>query len=138
LGATSTVLISKDETPEQTSRQVIKALGQTADVSIDCAGFQSTVSVAVIATKPGGVLVITGLGQTEVSIPLIALHRELDIRGVFRYKNTWPICRQFLEEGKIDVKRLITHRFPLERALEAFEVAKSGQGIKVIIDFQMK
>ena len=39
-----------------------------------------------------------------------------------------------LTEKKIDVKKLVTHRFPLEKSLEAFHVAKSGAGIKVIID----
>jgi L-iditol 2-dehydrogenase len=39
-----------------------------------------------------------------------------------------------IQEKKIDVKKLVTHRFPLERTLDAFEVARSGAGIKVIID----
>jgi L-iditol 2-dehydrogenase len=36
--------------------------------------------------------------------------------------------------GKIDVKPMITHRYTLEQSLEAFEMAKSGQGVKVMID----
>lgn len=37
--------------------------------------------------------------------------------------------------GAVNVKRLITHNFTLENALEAFEVAKNGTGgaIKVMI-----
>ena len=54
--------------------------------------------------------------------------------GIFRYKDTWPLCIEFLRSGKIDVKPLITHRFSLDEAVEAFEVVKRGDGIKVMID----
>jgi L-iditol 2-dehydrogenase len=135
LGATCTVTIDTKEDAENTVKKVVAALGQMPDYTIDCAGFQSTITLGLLATKPGGAVIIAGMGQSSVTIPLIAATvREVDIKGIFRYKNTWPLCRQLLEEGKIDVKKLITHRFPLEKALDAFEVAKSGEGIKVIID----
>lgn len=135
LGATATVLLKSNEPVEETAKRVEEALGQMPDYTIDCVGFESTITLGLLATKPGGALILTGMGQATVSIPLIsATCREVDIRGVFRYKNTWPLCLQLLQEGKIDLKKLVTHRYPLEKTLEAFEMAKSGQGIKVVID----
>ena len=46
------------------------------------------------------------------------------------------LSMKFFEQvssGLVDVKPLITHRFKLEEVVKAFEVAKSGEGIKVII-----
>lgn len=63
--------------------------------------------------------------------------REVDVIGIFRYKNTWPLCLEFLRSGKIDVKPLITHRFGFSQkeVEEAFETsARGGDAIKVMFN----
>lgn len=40
--------------------------------------------------------------------------------------------------GKINVKPLVTHHFSMEETLEAYEVARKGAGIKVMIHVQPK
>lgn len=57
--------------------------------------------------------------------------------GIFRYRNTWPLCIELLRTGKIDVKPLITHRFKFtkEGVEEAFETsARGGNAIKVMFN----
>ncbi|TQD81663.1 hypothetical protein C1H46_032759 [Malus baccata] len=70
------------------------------------------------------------------TVPLTpAAAREVDVVGVFRYKNTWPLCLEFLRSGKIDVKPLITHRFGFteKEVEEAFATsARGGNAIKVM------
>lgn len=63
--------------------------------------------------------------------------REVDVIGIFRYKNTWPLCIEFITSGKIDVKPLITHRFGFSQkeVEEAFETsARGGTAIKVMFN----
>lgn len=38
-----------------------------------------------------------------------------------------------LASKAVNVKPLVTHRFPLEKALEAFETARKGTGLKVML-----
>ena len=82
----------------------------------------------------GGVVVLVGLGQPLVSLPIVnAAIREIDIRGVFRYANCYPAALSLIATGRIDVKALITHRFQIGESVQAFEMAESGQAIKVMV-----
>lgn len=68
---------------------------------------------------------------------VVVVDREVDVVGVFRYKNTWPLCLEFLTSGKIDVKPLITHRFGFSQkeVEDAFETsARGSNAIKVMFN----
>ncbi|KAK5778023.1 hypothetical protein PVK06_045990 [Gossypium arboreum] len=79
-----------------------------------------------------------GVHAITMTVPLTpAAAREVDIIGIFRYKNTWPLCIELLRSGKIDVKPLITHRFGFSQkeVEEAFETsARGGDAIKVMFN----
>ncbi|XP_057950511.1 sorbitol dehydrogenase-like [Malania oleifera] len=115
-----------------------KVMGGRVDVTFDCAGFEKTVSTALSATSAGGKVCLVGMGHNEMSVPLTpAAAREVDVVGIFRYKNTWPLCLEFLRSGKIDVKPLITHRFGFSQkeVEEGFETsARGGNAIKVMFN----
>ncbi|KAG5533744.1 hypothetical protein RHGRI_027808 [Rhododendron griersonianum] len=137
LGADETIQVSADI--QDVCEEVVKiqnAMGANVDLSFDCVGFSKTMSVALNATRAGGKVCLVGMGQSEMTIPLTpAAAREVDIVGIFRYTNTWPLCIEFMESGKIDVKPLITHRFEFrqEQVEEAFETsARGGNAIKVM------
>ena len=56
MGADSTILISKEETPEQVAARVVVATVVAPHASIDCAGFQSTISVGLLVCLPVAVI----------------------------------------------------------------------------------
>lgn len=57
-----------------------------------------------------------------------SLLREVDLIGVFRYANTYPDAIALLASGQLgDVGQMISQRYPLDRANEAFEDMKRGK-----------
>ncbi|CZT16670.1 probable sorbitol dehydrogenase [Ramularia collo-cygni] len=117
------------------------------DVVFECTGVPSCVQAGIYATKPGGRLMLVGMGHPIQTLPLgAAALREVDIVGVFRYANTYKesidiVLQAMKSSDGPDFSKLITHRFAgLEEAVKAFEMAgktKDAEGklvIKVIID----
>ncbi|KAL0821323.1 hypothetical protein ABMA28_005916 [Loxostege sticticalis] len=137
LGADATLLVTRDASEPDLVRQVHELLGNHPDVSFDASGANATVRMCMMATKSGGVAVLVGMGSPEQTVPLAgALAREVDIRGIFRYVNEYPIALSMVAGGQIDVKPLVTHHFSMEETLQAYEVARQGAGIKVMIHVQ--
>jgi threonine dehydrogenase-like Zn-dependent dehydrogenase len=60
---------------------------------------------------------------------------QISLDFLYRYSNQYPKAIRVVSGGLIDLKPLVTHRFPLNRATEAFEVASdpSKGAIKVQI-----
>jgi L-iditol 2-dehydrogenase len=58
----------------------------------------------------------------------------VDIRGVFRYCNTYPAAMRLA--SSVDLSALVTHRFTLEEAVKAFDAfhSREVESLKVIID----
>jgi len=136
LGADFILKVDPATSGEELAKQVEGILGVMPDMSIECSGAESSIKLAILATKSGGCVQLVGLGAAEVKLPVVnAAVREVDIRGVFRYANCYPAALALVASGKVDVKKLITHRYKLEETLQAFETAKTGAGgaIKVMI-----
>ncbi|VFR02790.1 unnamed protein product [Cuscuta campestris] len=139
LGADEVIKVSTNIQDVAAEIEKIKeATGAGIDVSFDCAGFDKTMTTALGATRSGGKVCLIGMGHEHMTIPLAATAaREVDVIGVFRYKNTWPLCIELMRSGKIDVKPLITHRFGFSQreVEEAFEAsARGGNAIKVMFN----
>uniref|UniRef100_A0A3P8RBY5 Sorbitol dehydrogenase n=1 Tax=Astatotilapia calliptera TaxID=8154 RepID=A0A3P8RBY5_ASTCA len=134
LGADFLLTVRRGDGAQQLAKSVEEMLGAQPHITIECTGVESCIQTAIYATRSGGVVVLVGLGSELATVPLInAAVREVDIRGVFRYCNTWPMAIAMLASGKVNVKPLVTHRFPLEQAVQAFETTRQGLGIKVML-----
>jgi len=99
------------------------------------------VQIGIFLAKHGGTFVAVGMGAPNVQIPIVtALVKELSIKGSFRYgPGDYQTAIKLAADGKVDLKPLVTHRFPFTEAVEAFNATKNGKGpddkgvIKVII-----
>ena len=116
-----------------------------ADLIFECTGVESCVQAGIYASKPGGRLMLVGMGVPVQTLPISAAAlREVDICGVFRYANTYMDGVALVSEKKAGIaslETLVTHRFRgLENATEAFTMAgrtTDDEGklvIKVVIE----
>jgi L-iditol 2-dehydrogenase len=106
------------------------------DVAFEAAGVQDAVDAAFAAVLPGGKVILAGIPDKEETSfsASIARRKGLTIKLVRRMKHTYPRAIELVSNGLVDVRSLVTHRFPLEQAGEAFRVAERREGLKVIID----
>lgn len=113
-------------------------LGEGPDVVIDATGAQPCIQAGINLCKKGGVYVQAGMGRENVTIPLTnALIRDVTIRGSIRYTaGVYERAVELVASGKVEPKKLITHRYRFEQAEEAFEtVRRGGEGVlKVMIE----
>jgi L-idonate 5-dehydrogenase len=95
----------------------------TFDVLYECSGAEPALRAAIMAMRPGGVVVQLGLGG-DMSLPMQALTtKELRLVGSFRFHEEFFTGVSLMQKGLIDVKPLITHSLPVDDAIEAFEIA---------------
>ncbi len=106
------------------------------DVLFECSGAAVALASAVPALRPGATVVQLGLGG-DMTLPMQAMTaKELQLKGSFRFHAEFPKAVQMMQRGRLDVTPLITHRLPIDRATEAFELASDRtQAIKVNITF---
>jgi L-idonate 5-dehydrogenase len=109
-----------------------------ADVSLDSSGSHRGLASAIRGTRRGGRVVMVGLLPTgDQPVPMsLAITRELELVGSFRFNDEIDEVIEALADGSLVVDHVITHEFPLEQAMEAFEVAKDASGSsKVLLRF---
>ncbi|KAF2470735.1 GroES-like protein [Lindgomyces ingoldianus] len=115
------------------------------DAVFECTGVPSCLQAAIYANRPGGKVLIIGMGTPIQTLPISAAAlREVDLVGVFRYANTYPTGIEVVSKKDPDYpdfSKIVTHRYRgLESAEAAFEMAaktKDDKGnlvIKVVIE----
>jgi L-iditol 2-dehydrogenase len=116
-------------------REAMMADKRGLDVVFEVAGENDAVEMAVAAACPGGKVILVGIpadDQTSFTAS-VARRKGLTLKLVRRMKFTYPRAIQLVKSGKVNVRLLVTHTFPLENAAEAFAIATRRDGLKVII-----
>lgn len=138
MGADSTYLIRKAVRPEVCAEEISRLYRnqRKPDITLECSGAEPSVRTGIFATHHGGVMVCIGIGPDDVTVPLvIAGMHEVDIKGIYCYANCYPTAISLVASGKINVKPLVTHRYKLQEALQAFQTCRTQKdgSIKVMV-----
>ena len=129
--------VGADHTLQAGEAEAIAAV--QADVVIESSGSHHGLASAIGGAARGGTVVMVGLlptGPQPVLISL-AITRELDLRGSFRFNHEIDDVITALADGTLHISPVITHEYPLSQGLEAFETARnSAESGKVLLNFQ--
>ena len=108
----------------------------TFDVLLECSGNARALRDGLDVVRPRAVVVQLGLGG-DVALPQnVVVAKELDIRGSFRFHAEFALAVELINARRVDLAPLVTHRFPVQRAREAFERAGDRRrAMKVLLDF---
>lgn len=107
------------------------------EVVLEMSGNKHAIQDGLDAVRIAGVFMAFGIPKEEVSIDFgkYLINKELTILSVFGRKiwETWVQTTDLLTSGKIDLEKIITHRFKLSDFEKAMEVMKSGNAGKVVL-----
>ena len=112
------------------------ASSRTVDVAFEASGEDGALADALEAVAPAGRVVLVGIPEGDrTSFPAgIARRKEVSLHLCRRMvPSDLPRAITLAESGRIDLGGLITDRLDLDDAPEAFRVAASRRGLKVIV-----
>ena len=138
-GATHAVQWQGDA--ESTADAVRALVGTGVDCAVEATGRPEVATACYLSTRVRGAAVLIGIPRADaiVSFPALALPRmERRILGSI-YGSSYPpeMFPQLLElhrQGRLPLEKLISHRLPLDRANEAFELMHQGASRRVMLD----
>ncbi|KAK8214900.1 hypothetical protein BKA81DRAFT_397548 [Phyllosticta paracitricarpa] len=96
------------------------------EVTFECTGKEVYMQVGLYATRPGGKLIMVGMGTPVRTLQMSAAQwKKVDILGVFRYANRYPVGLKIDSSGLLpNLDAMITHRVQgSQAARDAFELA---------------
>lgn len=119
-----------------TDAEAIAAL--EADVVIEASGNHRGLASAVHGAARGGRIVMVGLlpSGEQPALVSLAITRELELVGSFRFNDEIDEVLEALADGTLDVSAIVTHEYGVSDALAAFETARnSAESGKVLLKF---
>jgi L-iditol 2-dehydrogenase len=125
---------------EEDLGEQVRALtgGLGADIVICANPVAATQAEAVqIVRKGGWVILFGGLPKDRAMTTLDAnrIHYgEIEVVGAFSYHPSYhERALDAIRRGLVPVERIVTHTLPLDEVDEAFRIADSGEGLKVMV-----
>ncbi len=110
--------------------------GRGVDVAFEASDDNGAVEAAVAAAKPGARIVLIGIpADNRTSFTASTARRKgLTFVMVRRMKLTYPRAIHLVKSGLVDVRAVVSHRFPMSEFERAILVARRREGLKVIIE----
>lgn len=134
MGATRTVNVAKEGLGD-----VVRKLGMTEgfDVGLEMSGVPSAFRSLLSAMNHGGKVALLGIPPEEMTIDWSqVIFKGLELKGIYGREmfETWYKMASLIQSG-LDLSPMITHRLSVDDFQEGFDIMRSGQSGKVILDW---
>ena len=106
-------------------------------LAFECSAAAPAIKSAIGALRPRGVLVQVGVvGDTPMPINALVA-KEIRVQGTHRFHEEFAEAVDFITSGRIDVRPIVTMRYSIEDAAEAFRTAADRtRSVKVHLTFE--
>jgi len=129
------VLDPRDSTVEEQFRDITG--GHMADVLLEMSGRPDAIRLGFKLLTTGGSVSLFGLppGPVELDLADAVIFKGARIAGIAGRKifDTWYQTSRLLSSGRLDIRPVITHQFPMSRFLEGLELMDNAQSGKVVL-----
>jgi L-iditol 2-dehydrogenase len=97
--------------------------GRGVDIVFDAAAALQTINMSIAIARLGGRVVLIGIpSEVDLNVDVhTAMAKELNIQTVKRSNHNAHAAIELMESGRID-DRIVTHRLPLEKTPDAFQL----------------
>ena len=110
--------------------------GEGVDVVMEMSGNPAALQQGIEVVRKGGYISLLGLFDKaiEVDMPLV-IEKELVLKGIHGRKifTTWHQANNLITSGLVNLAPLITHKLPIEKFEEGFQLMDSGNCSKVLL-----
>jgi threonine 3-dehydrogenase len=137
LGADETFLATQDGLVDE-----IKARtgGDGVDVLLEMSGSGIAIDNGLQMVRNGGTAALLGIPSDNISINLAEriIFKGLTVLGINgrRMFETWYQTQALVKSGRVDLRPIITHVLPWTDYDRAFELMRSGEAAKIVLDFK--
>jgi D-xylulose reductase len=134
LGAITSVNVASEDLQQVVREQTG---GRGVDLVFECSGNKRVAESAFDNAAPGATVVFVGLPDGPIQYDILkGSVKEIRVEHVFRYTNVYDRAVALMGSGKINVKPLLTDRYPFEKSVEAMEafLNMAPTSVKIQID----
>ena len=113
------------------------ALDESLEVAFEAAGDDGAVDDAIASLRPGGRLVLVGIPDDDCTSFRASVARRKGLTMLLSRRMTaadLPRALRLAAEGRVDLSRLVSHRYALDEWPDAFAALHDRRGLKVVIE----
>jgi D-xylulose reductase len=125
---------------EQNLAEVVRRAtdGWGADVVFEATGHPSALGQGLEVLSPGGCVVLIGMPAAPLLVDIVAAQvKEARFETIFRYAHVFPRALALMGSRKIDLRPLITDRYPFADAIAAFDYASNSKPSSVKVQIEV-